>query len=85
VDGELALTILDARGDARDQYAFVHERGRAKIEHRAAPAADARLSGTQEDWVRALGPHGSRGALAITGRSGLADEFLALFDAVPAV
>ncbi len=79
--GELALTILGADGDLREHYAFVLEHGRAKVERRTAPTADAQLSGTEDDWVRALGPGDDANPLAIAGRRGLADDFLALFAA----
>jgi DNA-binding HxlR family transcriptional regulator len=80
-DGELALIVLDDAGDELDAWAFVRAGGRARVEHRAAPDAVARLAGTQEAWVRALSPGGSPAALAIDGRARPAAAFLELFAA----
>jgi DNA-binding HxlR family transcriptional regulator len=80
-DGELALVLLDASGDELDAWAFTREGARARVEHRAAPAADARLAGTQEAWVHALSPRGSARELARSGRARPAAAFLALFAA----
>lgn len=76
-DGELALTIAD--GEREEHYAFVHERGRAKVEHRAAPDAGTRMRGDQDGWVRALSPGGGPGGLRIDGDRRPADQFLGLF------
>lgn len=78
-DGELALTIRD--GEQEERYAFVRRAGRAKVEHRDAPGAAARMTGAQEDWVRALSPDGNGNGLRIEGEQALADAFLALFAA----
>jgi DNA-binding HxlR family transcriptional regulator len=83
-DGELALVVLDEAGATAEQWAFVRERGRAKVEHRPAPDAQARLAGTQDAWVRALSPRGSRERLEIDGRARLAAAFLDLFATAPA-
>jgi len=80
-DGELALVLLDAAGDALDAWTFVREGARARIEHRAAPGAASRLAGTQEAWVRALSPGGSARELTRSGRARPAAAFLALFAA----
>lgn len=79
-EGSLALTIVDAnRGPER--YTFVREQRRARIERRGAPDADARMSGTQAAWVRALSPEGAPARLDIAGDTTLAAEFLDLFKA----
>lgn len=82
-DGELALMVVDPAGEEdAEHYAFVREAGRAKLEHRPAPDADARLSGTQDAWVQALSPDGAGSdALAVAGERDLATSFLALFAA----
>lgn len=75
--GELALTI---RGDdGEEHYAFVQQRGRAKVEHRDAPEAATRMSGTEDEWVHALAPEGGNDGLRIEGEPALAAEFLARF------
>lgn len=77
-DGRLALAITDVRRGP-ERYTFVREAGRARIERRSAPAADARMSGTQAAWVRALSPDGAPAALDVAGNATLATEFLDLF------
>ncbi|WP_049793428.1 winged helix-turn-helix transcriptional regulator [Conexibacter woesei] len=76
-DGELALTIRD--GEHEEHYAFVRSRGRAKVEHREAPGAATRMSGTQDDWVHALSPDGGANGLRIEGEPAAATAFLGLF------
>jgi DNA-binding HxlR family transcriptional regulator len=78
-EGELALTILGAR--APDHYAFTREQGRAKIEHRPAPDAQASLTGTEAAWVDALSPDSATNSLQIGGDHQLATSFLKLFAA----
>jgi DNA-binding HxlR family transcriptional regulator len=79
-DGEIALTI--ERGDvAAEQYAFIREAGRTKVEHRPAAGALAHLRGTQDAWIDALSPDGGAAALTIEGEHALAQRFLRLFDA----
>jgi len=80
-DGELALTILDANGANPEHYAFVRERGRARVERRPAPNADAALRGTQEAWIEALSPEGNDHKLEARGDKALAESFLQLFAA----
>jgi DNA-binding HxlR family transcriptional regulator len=75
-EGTLALTISD---EPEDQYAYVSESGRARIEHRPAPDADAAISGDEGAWVKALSPAGDSDGLRITGDRGLARAFLDLF------
>jgi DNA-binding HxlR family transcriptional regulator len=78
-DDELALELLEPDGSVQEQYAFVRHGGRARLDRRRAPVADARLSGTQEAWVRALSPGGTIAALAVSGREPVAAAFLELF------
>jgi DNA-binding HxlR family transcriptional regulator len=77
-DGRLALTIADA-SDGAEHYTFVRERGRAHIERNDTRDADARMSGTQAAWVKALSPESTPSSLQITGDPDLAAEFLDLF------
>jgi len=78
LDGRLALTIADAP-DGPEHYTFVREHGRARIERRDTPGADARMSGAELSWVKALSPENSPSNLEITGNAALAAEFLDLF------
>jgi DNA-binding HxlR family transcriptional regulator len=77
-EGRLALAITDAR-DGPEHYTYVREHGRARIERHDTPAAEARMSGTQAAWVKALSPEGSPATLSVDGDNGLAAEFLDLF------
>lgn len=77
VDGEIALTVRT--GEQEEHYAFVRRDGRAKVEHRQAPDAATRMSGTQEEWVHALSPDAGANGLRIEGGSALAAGFLELF------
>lgn len=77
-EGRLALTITDARRGP-ERYTFVREQGRARIERSDSTAADARMSGTQADWVRALSPDGAPATLEIEGDATLVAAFLDLF------
>ena len=76
-DGTIALRI---GGSETDDYAFVSQHGRTKVEHRPAPEADATMTGSQEAWVQALSPEGDPSDLAISGDTKLATAFLSLFE-----
>lgn len=78
-DGRLALEILDGDDDGPEHYTFVRERGRARIERTDTPDADARMSGTQAAWVKALSPDDAPANLQVSGTPTLAAEFLDLF------
>jgi DNA-binding HxlR family transcriptional regulator len=78
LDGRLALTISDGP-EGPEHYTFVREHGRARIERRDTPNADARMSGAEAAWVKALSPERTPSNLAITGNAALAAEFLDLF------
>lgn len=77
-NGRLALTISDAP-DGPEHYTFVRDRDRARIERDDTADADARMSGTQSAWVKALSPESAPASLEITGNPDLAAEFLDLF------
>jgi DNA-binding HxlR family transcriptional regulator len=78
-DGRLALTIADGTDDGPEHYTFVREHGRARIERHGDQAADARMSGTQAAWVKALSPESTPSSLQVAGNPDLAAEFLDLF------
>ncbi len=75
--GELALAVIDGR--QRDEYAYELEQGRAKVEHRPAPEAQASIEATQDAWVQALGPKHDHTGLKVSGDTKLAESFLDLF------
>jgi DNA-binding HxlR family transcriptional regulator len=78
-DGRLALEILDGTENGPEHYTFVREQGRARLERSDTPDADARMSGTQAAWVKALSPERAPATLHVTGSPTLAAEFLDLF------
>lgn len=79
-EGRLALVIVDgADDDGPEHYTFVREHGRARIERRDTPRADARMSGTAAAWVKALSPDDAPANLEVSGTPTLAAEFLDLF------
>jgi DNA-binding HxlR family transcriptional regulator len=79
-DGEIALTIEDE--DAAQEYAFVIQHGREKVEHRPATDAGTQLSGTAEQWVATLSPETTANALRIEGDELAAAAFLKRFATV---
>lgn len=77
-DGRLALTISDGAAGP-EHYTFVRENGRARIERRDTPNANARMTGSEAAWVKALSPESPPSSLHVTGNPDLAAEFLDLF------
>lgn len=77
-NGRLALTIADGP-EGPEHYTFVRERGHARIERNGTANADARMSGSEAAWVKALCPENPPSSLEITGNATLAAEFLDLF------
>src|SRR5215218_8532738 len=75
-NGQLVLTIADGNEDGPEHYTFVREHGRARIERRDTPTPDARMTGTEAAWVKALSPESTPASLDITGNPDLAAEFL---------
>jgi DNA-binding HxlR family transcriptional regulator len=67
---------VSARGRGDRHYAMRIGRGRLAIEERAAPEADARVSGPQSAWIEAFSPRGSRAGLSVDGHPGLAEAVL---------
>ena len=66
---ELVVTRRD-RGDCH--YAISIAGGETTISEQPAPDAAARISGSEADWIDAIGPDADRGALSITGDERLA-------------
>jgi DNA-binding HxlR family transcriptional regulator len=77
-DGRLALTIADGR-EGPEHYTFVRDHGRARVERNDTTRPEARMRGTQADWVTALSPERAPARLSIEGDTALAAEFLDLF------
>jgi DNA-binding HxlR family transcriptional regulator len=73
--GAVELTV-SSRGRADRHYTLRITRGHMTIEEQAAPDAEARISGSEQDWIEALSPNGSRASLAVEGDDRLADAVL---------
>ena len=59
------------------RYVLVAEGGDVEIlEREAGDGAQARVAGTEQAWVRALGPDGDTSGLEVTGDRPLAEELL---------
>jgi DNA-binding HxlR family transcriptional regulator len=71
--GRVACVVEDA--DRRD-YLLTVDQGRVTIEEREAPDADARVTGTQRDWIDVFAPDGSLQAVEVSGDRGLAEALL---------
>ena len=81
VDAPAALSgtvelVVTGTGGARRAYAIVVRRGETTIAEQEAPDATARISGSEADWIEALGPAADRGALGIEGDERIAKVVL---------
>jgi DNA-binding HxlR family transcriptional regulator len=85
MEGSVDL-IVEGEGDAAERrYRLTASRGTVEISESApAEGAAATVAGSQDAWVRALGPDGSSEALAFSGNRGLADALLGAFTAAAA-
>jgi HxlR-like helix-turn-helix protein len=86
VEGTVEL-IVEGDGDESPErhYRLTVSRGRVEISEAESEAtAAAVVRGTQEAWVRALGPGGTADELSFTGNRGLADAILSGFTAAAA-
>jgi DNA-binding HxlR family transcriptional regulator len=80
MEGSVDL-IVEGEGDAAERrYRLTASRGTVEI----SESAPATVAGSQDAWVRALGPDGSSEALAFSGNRGLADALLGAFTAAAA-
>jgi DNA-binding HxlR family transcriptional regulator len=69
--------VVEGEGEEPDGvYVLSAQDGDVSISEQPEENAAARVTGTIEDWVRALGPDGDLDALEITGREELADRLL---------
>ena len=65
------LVVMGTDGEPQ-HYAMRVSRGSISISERAAPEADASVSGSQRDWIDALGPAADDEALHVSGDQRLA-------------
>lgn len=75
VSGTAELHVVRPDGTNR-HYAITITRGHATISEQETLDAAARLSGTESDWIDALGPDADRSALSINGDERLAKVVL---------
>jgi DNA-binding HxlR family transcriptional regulator len=75
VSGTAELTVTRRDGSA-GVYALAVARGSVAISEGAATDAEARISGSEQDWIDALGPAADRDALTIDGDERLATTVL---------
>ena len=64
--GTVQLTVTHKDGTDR-HYAVAVARDETTITEQPAPEAGARISGSEANWIEALGPDADRGALEIKG------------------
>jgi hypothetical protein len=85
MEGTIDL-VVEAEADTPERrYRLTVARGRVEItEHAPADGSTATVTGSQDGWVRALGPDGSSEALDFTGNRGLAEALLGAFTAAAA-
>jgi hypothetical protein len=82
LEGTVAIAATGKQGAKRD-YVLIADRGEVSVAERAESDADARVSGTQREWIAAFGPDMDRSGLRIEGNRELAEGLLAgLTDAI---
>jgi hypothetical protein len=72
--GTIEFAVDDADGSAA--YTFTLSDDTTTVEERPADGADARVSGTTSDWVKAFSPERDRSGLEVTGDEQLARALL---------
>ena len=75
VRGTVDLVVSGARGDDR-VFRLQAADGRVEIRERMDGAADATVTGTEEQWITALGPDGTPAGLEFSGERPLAELLL---------
>jgi len=72
--GTVEFVVDSPEGQAA--YSFSLSEERVSVEERSAERADARVTGTSEEWVKAFSPERDRSALRISGEQPLAEVLL---------
>jgi DNA-binding HxlR family transcriptional regulator len=75
ISGTAALSVVRPDGTT-GHYALTVERGEVTISEQEMADADARISGSEQDWIEALGPSADRDALTMSGDERLATAVL---------
>ena len=73
--GRVQFDVVDEMGE-RGSYTFTLSDEGVKVQERPADDADARVSGSTADWVKAFSPERDRTALEIAGDAPLAERLL---------
>jgi DNA-binding HxlR family transcriptional regulator len=73
--GTAELTVTHGDGSS-SVYTLTVARGSVAISEAPAADAEARVSGSEQDWIEALGPAADRGALSVDGDERLATAVL---------
>jgi DNA-binding HxlR family transcriptional regulator len=80
VAGVVDLVVSAEDEEPERRFRLSASGGEAAIsEHSFDGRADATVTGSRADWVRALGPEGSLEEVSVRGDSGVADELLGAF------
>jgi DNA-binding HxlR family transcriptional regulator len=75
--GSVELLVTDTSKDGGTvPYLLTVSRGAVTLAERADPAAAAHVTGTEEAWIRAFAPDGTREGLEISGEKTLAESVL---------
>jgi DNA-binding HxlR family transcriptional regulator len=72
----VAQFVVQVDDATTKHYALTVARGSVAIVEREHPGADVRVTGSQDDWIDALGPDADRRGLQIEGDEGLARVLL---------
>ncbi|HVF77948.1 MAG TPA: helix-turn-helix domain-containing protein [Solirubrobacteraceae bacterium] len=75
ISGTVELAVGRPDGTTR-AYAITVDRGQTTISEQPATDADARIAGSEADWIEALGPHADHRALTFEGEKRLAEVVL---------
>jgi DNA-binding HxlR family transcriptional regulator len=75
VSGTAALSVARPDGTI-GHYALTVQRGEMTISEQETADADVRISGSEQDWIEALGPSADRDALTVSGDERLATAVL---------
>ena len=75
VSGTAMLSVVRPDGTT-GHYALTVELGEVTISEQETPDADARITGSEQDWIEALGPAADRDALTVSGDERLATAVL---------
>jgi DNA-binding HxlR family transcriptional regulator len=75
LSGSAELTVTKRDGVV-SHYALIVTRGAVTISEERVPDADARIAGSEADWIEALGPAGDLDGLDVSGNERLAKTLL---------